>query len=123
MIKLKYIIRLISFNLIISLIFSTINDFSRFSFLNCSFIIGMIYLLFGGLCFVWEKGFFDITIFSFNKISQQIQKKKGVLSNDQDITIDDYISRDNNFKLTKPLLCSGTLFSTLCIILSFYAIR
>lgn len=119
----KYIMRLISFNIIISFLFSTINDFSRFSFLNCSFVVGMIYLLFGGLCFVWEKGFFDITIFSFNKISQQIQKKKGILSNDQDITIDDYISRDNSFRLTNPLLYSGTLASTLCIILSFYAIR
>lgn len=83
----------------------------------------MTYLMFGGLCFVWEKGFFDITIFSFNKISQQIQKKKGILSNDQDITIDDYISRDNSFKLTNHLLCSGTLVSIFCIIFSFYAIR
>lgn len=115
----KNTFKLLAINAIISLLYSIINKFSAYSFLNCAFIVGMIYLLFGLLCFVWEKGFFNITLFSFNKLSQEFQRRKGVLAEDINMTIEDYVNRENNFYLTNSLLISGFLISVITIGISF----
>ena len=115
----KHFFKLLAFNIIISIIYTIVRGFTPFSFINCLFIIGMVYFLFGSLCFVWEKGFFNITTYSFNKINQQIQKKRGVLLNDDDITLDDYMCRSNSFYLTKSLILCGGFISTFSIIVSF----
>jgi hypothetical protein len=118
----KHFSLLIAFDAIISSIYSIISGFSRFSFLNCAFIIGMVYFLFGAMCFVYEKGFFNITLFAFNKLGQQLQKKRGVLCNDADIKIEDYVHRKNNFYLTYNLLLCGLLISVVSISISFIVI-
>lgn len=115
----KNTFQLLAINAIISLLYSIINKFSAYSFLNCAFIVGMIYFLFGLLCFVWEKGFFNITLFSFNKLSQEFQKRKGVLTEDINMTIEDYVNRENSFYLTNSLLISGLLISAITIGISF----
>jgi len=120
--KMKHFSLLIAFDAIFSLIYYIISGFSQFSFLNCVFIIGMIYFLLGSMCFVWEKGFFNITLFAFNKLGQQLQKKRGVLCNDTDIKIEDYIHRKNSFYLTYNLLLCGLLISVVSISISFIAI-
>ncbi|MGL4911281.1 MAG: DUF3899 domain-containing protein [Romboutsia sp.] len=118
----KHFSILLAFNLIFSTIYTMINSFNRFAFINCAFIIGMIYFLFGLMCFVWEKGFFNITIFAFNKLGGQLQKKRGVLCDDANITIDSYVHRKNSFYLTNSLLLSGTLISIVSIGISFITI-
>ncbi|MEG0842792.1 MAG: DUF3899 domain-containing protein [Romboutsia sp.] len=115
----KVISILISINLFFSLFYTFFSKFELFSFINCSFVIGMFYLMFGVLCFVWEKGFFNLTIFSFNRISQNIRKKRGLLIDEADITIEDYISRENHFSHTTSLLTSGILISSITTFLSF----
>ncbi|RDY23078.1 DUF3899 domain-containing protein [Romboutsia maritimum] len=82
----------------------------------------MIYLLFGAFCFIWQKGFFDITIFSFNKLNQHVQKRNKISSFEQDISIEDYIGEKENFFLTSSLLISGMLISLTSITLSFFII-
>lgn len=118
----KFISRLLAFNIIISSIYSLLNNFSQFSFLNCSFIIGILYLLFGLFFYVLEKGFFNITMFAFNKLSQQIRKKRNIICDESNISIDDYIYRDNNFFLTNSLLSCGFLISISTIVISFMLI-
>ena len=115
----KHFFTLLAFDFIISIFYTIIRGFSQFSFINCLFIIGMIYFLFGLLCFVWEKGFFNITIFSFNKINQKIQKKRGVLTEDTNLTLDDYICKTNHFYLTNSLLLCGGIVSFVSIFISF----
>lgn len=110
---------LLAFDIIISLFYSIIRHFNSFSFINCFFIIGMAYFLFGSLCFVFEKGFFNITLFSFNKLSHQIQKRMGVLSDETDISLDEYLSRSNHFNFTRSLLVSGGLISLTSILIGF----
>ncbi|MGL5312728.1 MAG: DUF3899 domain-containing protein [Peptostreptococcaceae bacterium] len=121
--KLKHFFTLLAFDFIVSLfytiVYTIIRGFSSYSFINCLFIIGMIYFLFGALCFVWERGFFNITIFSFNKINHQIQKRRGVLTNDADVTLDDYVNRTNSFYLTNSLLSCGGFISIASIFVSF----
>ena len=117
---LKHFSILLAINLLISFFYDMISKNSNsFAFINCAFIIGMVYFLSGCLCYVWEKGFFNITLFSFSKISQEIQKRRGVLTDDHNISLDDYIFRKNKFFLTTNLLMCGGVVSILCIILSF----
>ncbi|MGL5345916.1 MAG: DUF3899 domain-containing protein [Peptostreptococcaceae bacterium] len=115
----KHFIALLASDILISLLYSIIRGFSEFSFINCLFFIGMIYFLAGILCYVWEKGFFNITLFSFNKINQQIQKKRGVLPDEPDITLEDYIDKVNYFYLTNSLLTCGGLITISSIFISF----
>ena len=66
---------LLAIDLLISFFYDIISKNSNnFAFINCAFIIGMFYFLAGSLCYVWEKGFFNITLFSFKKINNEIQK-------------------------------------------------
>lgn len=115
----KHSFTLLAFNFIISLFSAIIQGFSSFSFINSFFTIGMIYFLFGCLCFVWERGFFNLTIYSFNKIQQQIQKHKGIIEESDIVTLDDYINKKNNFYLTNHLLICGAFISTLSTVISF----
>ena len=113
---------LVAINLIISTFYSLIiNTNDSFSFINASFFVGMIYLLMGLFCFVYEKGFFNITMYSFSKISQDYKKRRGILVEEQ-ASFEDYISRDNSFFLTNPLLWCGTFTSIICIVISFIMI-
>lgn len=122
--KLKFFYILLAINLLISSFYDIISkNSSNFAFINCSFIIGMFYFLAGALCYVWEKGFFNITLFSFNKINKEIQKRKGFLIDEYNVTLDDYIYKKNKFFLTNNLLICGGLISSLCIIISFYTYK
>ncbi len=114
----KKFYKLISINLIISLIYCIIRNFERFSFINSSFIIGMFYLSVGALFYVSEKGFFNLTLYSFNKICQENRRRKGVLC-EASITVDDYINKRYKFENTNPLLSSGSIISITTLIISF----
>ncbi|MEG2788270.1 MAG: DUF3899 domain-containing protein [Romboutsia sp.] len=115
----KYILKLISINAIFSIFYTIYVGFKRFAFLNCSFTIGMLYLLFGILCFIWEKGFFNITLFSFNKIFQQTQKRNCILVEESDLNIEEFIYKKNSFIYTYHLLSSGFVISLITTIISF----
>ena len=115
----KHFFTLLSFNLVISIFYTIIQGFSSFSFINSFFIIGMIYFLFGCVCFVWERGFFNLTTYSFNKVQHQIHKSRGIIEDSDVVTLDDYINRKNKFYLTNHLLICGAFISTLSIVISF----
>lgn len=110
---------LIAINLLFSFFYMIFSGFKSFSFINCAFTIGMFYLLFGVLCFVWEKGFFNIALFSFNKVAQQINKRKGILEDEPNIKLEDYAHKENHFNYTTSLLSSGIFISSLTTIVSF----
>lgn len=118
----KHFSSLFAINMFISSFYSLFNKFSTFSFINCAFIIGMIYFLFGCVCFVWQKGFFNITLFAFNKISNNFQRRRGTISDNCQVTIDDYIYRENNFFLTNSLLYCGLFISISTTVISFVII-
>ncbi|MGL4797389.1 MAG: DUF3899 domain-containing protein [Paraclostridium sp.] len=109
---------LISINLILSFIFHIISNFERFSLINASFMIGMLYLATGALFFVSEQGFFNMTLYSFNKICEENRRRKGVLC-EASITVDDYINKRYKFNSTNPLLASGLIISITTLIISF----
>lgn len=104
-------------NLILSFLYVIINNFKKFSFINASFTISMFYLIIGLLFFVGEKGFFNLTLYSFNKLNQQIQKKRGLLT-EPEISIDEYVNKKYSFKNTSALLSSGILISVFTLVIS-----
>lgn len=110
--------KLILVNLVLSFLFCTFNNFERFSFINSSFIIGMMYLALGVFFYVTEQGVFNLTIYAYNKVSNQLQKSRGVLS-DGNISIDDYVNRKYQFANTNSLLSSGLIISASNLFLSF----
>ncbi|MEG2245882.1 MAG: DUF3899 domain-containing protein [Peptostreptococcaceae bacterium] len=110
--------KLILVNLVLSFLFCIFKNFERFSFINASFIIGMIFLSLGVFFYVTEQGVFNLTIYAYNKVNNQIQKSRGVLS-DANITIDDYINKKYQFANTNSLLSSGLIISISNLFLSF----
>ncbi|WP_278683080.1 DUF3899 domain-containing protein [Paraclostridium bifermentans] len=111
---------LIILNLVISFSYCLFNGFERFSFINSSFMIGLFYLTLGIFFYVTEQGFFNLTIYAYNKVCNQIQKSRGLLSEGNiDIDIDDYIKRRYHFTNTNSLLSSGLIISLSTLIISF----
>ncbi|GAA0704079.1 DUF3899 domain-containing protein [Paraclostridium ghonii] len=109
---------LVILNLVLSLSYYLLNDFERFSFINSSFIIGLFYLTLGIFLYVTEQGFFNLTIYAYSKVCNQIQKSRGLLS-EEDIHIDDYIKKRYHFYNTNSLLSSGLFISLSTLIVSF----
>ncbi|WP_416389553.1 DUF3899 domain-containing protein [Paeniclostridium hominis] len=116
--NLKKFQKLIFINVILSFLYYLINNFERFSFINASFIIGMIYLTFGVFFYVTEQGFFNLTIYAYNKISNQLRRSRGILS-ESNISIDEYICKRYQFSNTNSLLSSGLIISTSTLFISF----
>lgn len=109
---------LIILNLVMSFSYCLFNGFERFSFINSSFMIGLFYLTLGIFFYVTEQGFFNLTIYAYNKVCNQIQKSRGLLS-EGNIDIDDYIKRRYHFTNTNSLLSSGLIISLSTLIISF----
>jgi hypothetical protein len=115
---LKKFQKLIFINLALSFSYYIINSYERFSFINASFIIGMIYLVSGIFFYVTEQGFFNLTIYAYNKISNQLQKSRGILS-EGNISIDEYMGKRYQFTNTNSLLSSGLIISISTLFISF----
>ncbi|MDR0880408.1 MAG: DUF3899 domain-containing protein [Clostridioides sp.] len=120
----KRVLKLVLIDLIVSLVYSLFCGFKGYSFINCSFTVGMFLLFAGAMCFVWEKGFFDIPLYSFNKFAQSFRKKKGFMVDEESLTLDDFVLGKHNFAYTNPLLFSGIIISVTTFVLSYivYAI-
>ena len=110
--------KLIFINVILSFLYYIINNFEKFSFINASFIIGMVYLTFGVFFYVTEQGFFNLTIYAYNKISNQLRRSRGILS-ESNISIDEYICKRYQFSNTSSLLSSGLIISASTLFISF----
>nr|WP_250674777.1 DUF3899 domain-containing protein [Paeniclostridium ghonii]MCM0166919.1 DUF3899 domain-containing protein [Paeniclostridium ghonii] len=109
---------LVILNLVLSLSYYLFNDFERFSFINSSFMIGLFYLTLGIFLYVTEQGFFNLTIYAYSKVCNQIQKSRGLLS-EANVHIDDYIKKRYHFSNTNSLLSSGLFISLITLIVSF----
>lgn len=109
---------LVILNLVLSFSYCLFNGFERFSFINSSFMIGLFYLTLGVFFYVAEQGFFNLTIYAYSKVCNQIQKSRGLLS-EGNIHIDDYIKKRYNFSNTNSLLSSGLIISLSTLIISF----
>lgn len=107
------------FNLIISFLYCAINGFEKFAFINSSFTIGMSYLGVGILLYVGEKGFFNLTLYSFNKLFQNSNKNKMLFEGESNIKLEDYLNKKIEFSNTNSLLSSGICISSITFILSF----
>jgi hypothetical protein len=107
------------FNLIISFLYWAINGFEKFAFINSSFTIGMLYLGVGILLYVGEKGFFNLTLYSFNKLFQNSNKNKMLFEGESNIKLEDYLNKKIEFSNTNSLLSSGICISSITFILSF----
>ena len=105
-------------SLIISFLYSAINGFEKFAFINSSFTIGMLYLGLGILLYVGEKGFFNLTLYSFNKLFQNSNKNKVLFEGESNIKIEDYLNKKIEFSNTRFLLSSGICISTITFIVS-----
>ncbi|MFI3211070.1 MAG: DUF3899 domain-containing protein [Peptostreptococcaceae bacterium] len=117
----NYFFILLAINIILGISFTGLsNDINFITLINSSFLISMLYLSVGFLCFVWEKGFFDITIYSFNKIKKNF--KKNALIDEEELSFEEFLQRENKFFLTKDLIRSGGLVSILCVLCSFLLI-
>ena len=116
---LKKSFKFILFNLIISFLYCAIVGFEKFSFINSSFTIGMIYLGVGILLYVGEKGFFNLTLYAFNKLFQNSNKNKMLLEGESNIKIEDYLNKKIQFSNTSSLLTSGIFLCSITFVLSF----
>lgn len=116
---LKKYFAFILFNLIASFIYFIISEFEKFAFINASFTIGIIYLSAGILLYVGEKGFFNLTLYSFNKLFQNSHKNKGLIEGESTIQLEDYLNKKFEFSNTRHLLSSGISISSITLIISF----
>ncbi len=121
----KYNIYLFLINFIISILLALTSSNFLLTFINSIFTIGMIYLLFGLLSFIWAKGFFDITLFSFKKIASFSSKNKTYEDeneNFENTTLQEYVNREKNVYGTNYLLINGFLTSIISLVISLFMI-
>lgn len=118
----KYNFFIFAINVLISIIYMIIkNEFYLIDFINSSFVIGTICFLVGLSCFVYENGFFNLTIYGFKKL-KKITKKDPYETFEYENLEESLYKKNNTFFLTKNLIFTGGLISSVCIIASFMII-
>lgn len=116
--KAKIFLILVVVDLVIAFIYYLVNSQVRFSFLNASFFIGLMYLLAGAALLIHESGFFNPAKYYFHKLPI-FPKSKLTNENDEEMTLLEYLKyRPTPLTSSKPLFLSGIFLVVLTYIIS-----
>ncbi|OIU72514.1 hypothetical protein BHE18_07790 [Rossellomorea aquimaris] len=92
------------------------------SILNSLFITGMIYLIFGGFLYIFQKGFFNGIVYSLKRFRRSTAQGKYVSQfDDLDDTKEAHeeLSVIRSYRVTRSLLVIGGLLLIISLALSY----
>ncbi|HEK9103511.1 DUF3899 domain-containing protein [Bacillus pfraonensis] len=90
------------------------------NFVNISFYIALLFIILGGFLFLFQRGFFNITIYAFQKVFGTNKKVESLIE-EEESTIDkkERIYKTYSFAWTYPICMTGILLGLTSTIISF----
>ncbi|MFJ8530150.1 DUF3899 domain-containing protein [Bacillus sp. NPDC094106] len=89
------------------------------NFVNISFYIALLCILLGGFLFLFQSGFFNVTIYAFQKVFGTNKKIESLIEEEDPVDKKERIYKTYSFTWTYPICITGVLLGALSTIISF----
>ncbi|QWG43920.1 DUF3899 domain-containing protein [Bacillus mycoides] len=90
------------------------------NFVNISFYIALIFILIGGFLFIFQNGFFNVTIYAFQRVFGTNKKIDSLIEEaEEPIDKKERIYKTYSFKCTYPICITGIVLGLFSILISF----
>ncbi|WP_440603339.1 DUF3899 domain-containing protein [Bacillus sp. GB_SG_008] len=89
------------------------------NFVNIMFYIALIFIIIGGFLFLFQRGFFNVTMYSFKKLGRSNKKVESLIEGEEKRDPKEILYRTYSFAWTYPIVITGILLGALSTIISF----
>ncbi|MDM5153828.1 DUF3899 domain-containing protein [Bacillus sp. DX1.1] len=89
------------------------------NFVNIMFYIALFFIMLGGFLFLFQSGFFNVTMYAFQKVFGTNKKIESLIEGEEQIDKKERIYKTYSFTWTYPICITGILLGLLSTILSF----
>ncbi|MEH7596015.1 DUF3899 domain-containing protein, partial [Bacillus toyonensis] len=109
----------------IAMIASSIGAFlisSQFllNFVNISFYIALFFILIGGFLFIFQNGFFNVTLYAFQRVFGTNKKIDSLIEESEEpVNKKERIYKTYSFKWTYPICITGIILGAFSTLISF----
>ncbi|PEA53156.1 transporter [Bacillus pseudomycoides] len=89
------------------------------NFVNFMFYIALLFIIIGGFVFLFQRGFFNVTIYAFKKLGRSNNKMESLIEGEEEHDPKEILYRTYSFTWTYPILITGIILAALSSIMSF----
>ncbi|MBO1625989.1 DUF3899 domain-containing protein [Bacillus arachidis] len=90
------------------------------NFVNIMFYIALFFIIIGGFLFLFQSGFFNITIYAFQKVFGTHKKVESLIEEEEPATNKkERIYKTYSFTWTYPICLTGILLGLISTLISF----
>ncbi|PEP52872.1 transporter [Bacillus pseudomycoides] len=90
------------------------------NFVNIMFYIALFFVILGGFLFLFQSGFFNITMYAFQKVFGTNKKVESLIEEEESaIDKKERIYKTYSFTWTYPICITGVLLGLISTIISF----
>ncbi|MGF9965172.1 DUF3899 domain-containing protein [Bacillus rhizoplanae] len=83
------------------------------------FYIALIFIIIGGFLFLYQRGFFNVTIYAFRKLGRSNKKVESLIEDEEKRDPKEILYRTYSFTWTYPIVITGIILGALSTVISF----
>ncbi|MEH7461126.1 DUF3899 domain-containing protein [Bacillus thuringiensis] len=83
------------------------------------FYIALLFIIIGGFVFLFQRGFFNVTIYAFKKLGRSNKKIESLIEGEEERDPKEILYRTYSFTWTYPILMTGIILGTLSTIIGY----
>lgn len=107
---------------ILSLVFTFIlyNTFTLLAIVNATFLVSLLYLVFGAALFLVQSGFFNGITYSFKRFFRRTKKiDEMIYESNPQLEEESYLPKEHYFPIAYPILTSGGILFVITLVIAF----
>lgn len=89
------------------------------NFVNIMFYIALFFIIIGGFLFLFQRGFFNVTMYAFKKFGRSNKKIESLIEGEEKRDPTEILYRTYSFAWTYPIVITGIVLGILSTIISF----
>ncbi|SFC29953.1 protein of unknown function [Bacillus sp. 491mf] len=93
------------------------------NFVNMMFYIALLFIIIGGFVFLFQRGFFNVTIYAFKKLGRSNKKFESLIEEEEKRDPKELLYRTYSFVWTYPIVITGIILGTLSTIISYTVLK
>ncbi|WP_413789211.1 DUF3899 domain-containing protein [Bacillus yunxiaonensis] len=89
------------------------------NFVNIMFYIALLFIIIGGFLFLFQRGFFNVTMYAFKKLGRSNKKIESLVEDEEKRDPKEILYRTYSFAWTYPIVITAIILGALSTILTF----
>ncbi|MEI4831448.1 DUF3899 domain-containing protein [Bacillus sp. FJAT-53711] len=83
------------------------------------FYIALLFIIIGGFLFLFQRGFFNVTMYAFKKLGRSNKKIESLVEDEEKRDPKEILYRTYSFAWTYPIVITAIILGALSTILTF----